>query len=875
MPAGSQTQDRDTPSSHHGRSAPFLEFAILAITALFSPSAARAVDLDEAQNFFRTGRYEECARAATEELGNGARDEGWILLKVQAERMRGKSADAIAAADEGVRHFPWSVLLHWTAHEVYRENGRAGEALGELAAIETLVRRMPQRYGAPANRLVLGRFFLSRGADARKVLDQFYDVARKEEPEFVDVYLATAELALSKQDFALAADTLQKAPKTAAEEPGYHYLLARAFSNDDRARSEKALAEALKINPNHIDSLLLQADHQIDGERYDEAEHTLQKVFAVNAQEPRAWAYRAVLAHLRNDAAGEAKARQSALARWEKNPEIDHIIGRELSSKYRFQEGAAAQRRALAIDPDYLTAKVQLCDDLLRLGDEKEGWKLADEIFTADGYNVVAYNLVNLRDRLAGFRTLEGDGFLLRMDPREADLYGQRVLTLLQRARKTLGEKYGVRFSEPVIVEIFPSRKEFAVRTFGLPGAEGFLGVCFGRVVTINGPASQGEHPSNWEAVVWHEFCHAVTLGKTRNKMPRWLSEGISVYEEEQENRSWGEMLSPQFRAMLLGDELTPLSKLSAAFLAPKSAKHLQFAYFESALAVEFLIKRFGLPALQGILDDLGEGKSMNEILPGRTKMSLDQLDHDFTEFARQRAKSVAPELTWEEPELPVDADSKAVSAWLESHPKSFYGLKRLAVRLGVEQKWTEAKDLLEKLKQLYPEYVGTENAYMLLAALARHNSNTAAERQALEDLVARDGDASPAYLRLMEIDEAAGDWQGVTTNAQRLLAVNPLIPAPYRQLAKASERLGKRDDAISAYRGLAILDDSDPAGVHYHLAKLLRDGGQTAEARREVLKSLEDAPRFREAHQLLLELVQAGKSSSEARKTPLELRAN
>jgi len=835
---------------------------------------AFANELDDAEKLFRTGRYEECARAAIEATRRGGRDERWYALRIETNRVRGKNKEALIAADEALQRFPWSVAIHWLGHQVFRENGREDDALTELAAIETLVRRMPNRYGGAESRLVLGRYLLFRGADAKKVLEQFYDVAKKQEPDLVDVYLATAELALSKQDFALAADTLQKAPKEAAEQPGFHYLLASAFSNDDRARSEKAIAEALKINPNHIDSLLLQADHQIDGERYAEAEKTLQRVFAINSQEPRAWAYRAVLAHLQNNSKGEVEARTSALTRWMKNPEVDHIIGRELSAKYRFTEGAAAQRRALEIDPEFLPAKVQLCDDLLRLGNEEEGWKLADEIFANDGYNVVAYNLITLRDRLAGFRTLQAEGILLRMDPREADLYGQRALALLQRARKTLGEKYGVTFTEPVIVEIFPQRKEFAVRTFGLPGAEGFLGVCFGRVVTVNSPASQGESPSNWEAVVWHEFCHAVTLNKSRNKMPRWLSEGISVYEEEQENRSWAESMNPKFREMLLGKELTPLSKLSAAFLAPKSAVHLQFAYYESGLAVDFLIQRFGLPALKETLDDLGEGKPLNEVLPSRTKTSLDQLDRDFVEFAHKRAASVAFELTWEEPELPVDADSKAITAWLASHPKSFPGLRRLAARLVAEQKWTEAKEVLEKLKRLYPEYVGSENAYMLLANVARRTSDAAAEHQALDDLTARAGDASPAFLRLMELDEAAGNWQGVASNAERLLAVNPLIPAPHRQLAKASEHLGQRSEAIAAYRALAILDDSDPAEVHYHLAKLLREDGKTTEARREVLKSLEEAPRFRDAHQLLLELVDTSKPS-ETTESPKPSRGN
>ena len=54
-----------------------------------------------------------------------------------------------------------------------------------------------------------------------------------------------------------------------------------------------------------------------------------------------------------------------------------------------------------------------------------------------------------------------------------------------------------------------------------------------------------------------------------------------------------------------------------------------------------------------------------------------------------------------------------------------------------------------------------------------------------------RDGDAITAYLRLMELDEAAGDWPGVAKNARRFLAVNPLVPTPHRKLAAAAEQFG------------------------------------------------------------------------------------
>ncbi|MGO9922391.1 MAG: tetratricopeptide repeat protein [Isosphaeraceae bacterium] len=829
---------------------------VFLVVVLFSPAvSAFAADIEEVEKLFRTGRYDEVARLAGAEIETGTWSERYSELKIEAELARGKYAEAKETLEEALRRFRISVSLRLLGREVYRYNGGNADAASQLDAIEQLILRAPERFTSPENRLCVGRFFLLRGADARTVLEQFYDVVTKERPTFVAAFLATARLALDKEDDELAAETLRKAPQEAAQDPGFHYLLARSLSDGDRAGAEKAVAEALKINPRHVDSLLLQADHLIDGERYAEAAQILGQVFDVNPHEPRAWAYQAVLAHLRNDPAMEAKARQSALSRWDSNPEVDSVIGRKLSQKYRFAEGAAYQKKALEFDPDYAAAKVQLCQDLLRLGDEAEGWKLADQIFAKDAYNVVAYNLVTLRDRLSRFRALSADGFIVRMESGEAELYGERVLELLRRSKKAMCEKYGVTLSEPVIVEIFPQHKEFAVRTFGLPGADGLLGVCFGRVITANSPASHGDHPSNWEAVLWHEFCHVVTLVKTRNKMPRWLSEGISVYEEGCQDPAWGTKLNPRFRAMILGSDLTPLSRLSSAFLGAKSPLHLQFAYYESSLAVDFLVRSFGLPALKGVLDDLGAGQTINETLPRRAKTTLEELDRSFAKFARERASSVASELTWEEPDLPDGADSSALAAWLDKHPRSFWGWRRLGMRLVTEEKWQRAQEVLERLKALYPDYVGPENAYMLLATVHRRLSSQSAEHKVLEELAARDGDASAAYLRLIELDLAAKDWQGLAKNAQRLLAVNPLVPSPHRALARAAEELGERELAVAAYRATALLDDTDPAAVHYHLARLLKQSGKRDEACREVLKSLEEAPRFLDAHRLLLEL--------------------
>src|SRR5262249_12027283 len=151
----------------------------------------------------------------------------------------------------------------------------------------------------------------------------------------------------------------------------------------------------------------------------------------------------------------EQAARQTALKYWTNNPHVDHLIGLKLSQKYRFTEGAAHQRHALEFDASYLPAKAQLAQALLRLGNEAEGWRLAEDVQQADGYDVEAYNLTTLHDEMTKFATLTNQHFLVRMSRHEGNLYGARVLDLLDRARSNLCAKYNFELQQnPTVVEV-------------------------------------------------------------------------------------------------------------------------------------------------------------------------------------------------------------------------------------------------------------------------------------------------------------------------------------------------------------------------------------------------------------------------------------
>jgi tetratricopeptide (TPR) repeat protein len=816
---------------------------------------AAGADLSETTQLFRSGKYAECIASSEKAIAENDFSENYRLLKIRAEMELGRYEAALKTLDEGLTRFPYSLQLRWLGREVCQFNRQPERAARLDVEITQMVQQAPWRYSDAVNQIVLGRFYLSQGLDPKKVLDTVYNVVKKRQPTYVETFLASGELALDKNDFALAAEAFQQAIKLDVGEAAAHFGLARAFAPSDSEKVEAEIKAALKWNPQHVPSLLLIAEEHVDAERYDEAEQVLTQVAKVNPHQPRMLAYRAVIAHLKNQAESEKFNRLAALRHWPTNPEVDYLIGKKLSQKYRFAEGEKYQRQALAMDEKYLPAKMQLAQDLLRLGQEEEGWKLADEAFTADGYNVVAHNLITLEENIAKFRTLEEDGFILRMDARETEIYGHRVLALLKRARRELCSKYDVELKQPVIVEMFPRQQDFAIRTFGLPGGAGFLGVCFGTVITANSPASQGASPTCWEATLYHEFCHVVTLNKTNNKMPRWLSEGISVYEERQADKTWGQAMNPKYREMILSDEFVPISKLSGAFLSPKSPLHLQFAYFESSLAVEFLIGKYGIETLKRVLVDLGAGMPINESL-GRYAGSIEALDAEFASYARKQANKLAPDADWSTPELPRRATSEIISAWLTDHPNNYAGLVRFARQLINEGKWEEAKAAIERMRKLYPQDESSSGAVSLLAEVQRELKDDVAERRALEELAALSDDDVEMFGRLVELTVKAGDWPAVKSHAARWLAVNPLAPAPHRAAAAAAEALHDDELETESYRALLLLEPFDPADVHLKLATVLERGGDLVTAKKHALLALEETPRFRAAHERLLAIV-------------------
>ena len=309
-------------------------------------------------------------------------------------------------------------------------------------------------------------------------------------------------------------------------------------AGDDRAA--EVMAQLLALNPNHPRARRLQAERFLDRNQARAALEVLDDMLLIDPNHLEALGLKAAAFFLLDDEAAMREARERALAF---NPSFSgafRIPGRIASRQYRFEEGRAFQERALEIDAGDVEARLLLAYDLLRLGKDADARRELERVFASDPYSVRAYNLLEAADAIDGFVTLSHGIFKLQLPKREAEVMSDGLLSLLDEAASRYQRDYEIDLRVPVVVQVFEDHDVFMVRSVGLPGNAGHLGICFGQLVTMDSPRARPPGTMNWQQVLWHEFVHVITLQKTGNRIPRWLSEGISVYEETQKDASLG-----------------------------------------------------------------------------------------------------------------------------------------------------------------------------------------------------------------------------------------------------------------------------------------------------------------------------------------------
>ena len=335
--------------------------------------------------------------------------------------------------------------------------------------------------------------------------------------------------------------------------------------------------------------------------------------------------------------------------------------------------------------------------------------------------------------------------------------------------------------------------------------------------------------------------------------MPRWLSEGISVYEEKRRRANWGEPPNPLYVHWLRQGEFEPPSRMSRMFLAPKSPQHLQYAYFVASIVVEFWVEQFGHEGLLKLLADLKDGLPITEAIARRTG-SVEGLDQAFEKHAKAFGQSIAPTLEFE----PIPKETPC-QEWLKEHPSSYQAQHAQLDQQMRQKDWTQSLAQAQRLYEAWPNDSSASSALTKLAMIHRQMGNTQSETESLIQLVNLDPHATEPLNRLIAIEQDAGNWDAVASHCKSMLEIQPMKTSVLELLANAGQNLNQPQEVIRSLTALSNLEPVDPADLEYRLAIAYDQTGKNRElALRHCLKALEESPRFGKALELLIRLHEA-----------------
>jgi len=708
-----------------------------------------------------------------------------------------------------------------------------------------------------ADRVMVGRacVYLERYKDASRLFQE----AVKQEPDNWTLYIPWGDLFLEKYNVADARDVYQDAIKRNPRAVPALCGLARCLATENMREALAVAQRAITLNPNSPQARATLAELHLAMNDEKDAAVELEKISNRFPNYLPTLALRAILADRHNDnTAVERLCQQSALIN-PKAPDIYIRLGEDAARRYLFRESVVYFRKALELDPENWSAAAELGTSLSRLGEEKEAKALLERAFERDPYNVLAGNLLSLFDDFAKYDTIRTAHFVIRLHRDDKPIIGATAATLSEAAYKSMAARYNATLPNPILIEIFPKHDEFAVRCFGLPGAQVFLGICFGRLVAMDSPRARQQGDFNWQETLWHEIAHVFHLELTANRIPRWLAEGIAVYEATNARREWDMNMEIVMIRALRNAQLLPLRDLDDGFT--RRPDLVSLAYYQASQIITFIERKYGFNKVLALFPYFRQGRKTDEAISAVFGQSVDEFDQAFQEFLRERFHPSRVKVEWpyaqSDPAKGPPKEIETLQQIAEEEPQNFFANLYCGARLAETGSSSEAENYLKKAKALLPEYVDAKNPYLLLADLYWKQNRRREAAAELEYLTAKNGKSFQEAVRLGEWQLALGDTAAAAAAVERALAIFPYkveLQSQYGRLLIARRQPQK---AVQTFRTVLAMNPIDRADAYCWLAQAYLTWGQKLPAKKHALLALEIAPNFERAQEILLQAVE------------------
>jgi tetratricopeptide (TPR) repeat protein len=851
-------------------------------------SAQTQTDENTGATELKKGNYENAIRLFTAQLTSNPNDTVAETNLLRAYIETGRYADLESSAKKFLLKIPEAGAVRHELGEVFALTGRYTEAATEferaaadrekakvaagdklqsqlrLAEVLELIGQEERAKGiyesfikyytekdpqTPSELTSIARALvhLERFQDANDV----YRVAIENDSENIDAQLGAGELFTDKYNYSDAAQFLDDALQLNPNNARAHLDVALNKRLEGGEELQTSLTRALAINPNYVEAMALKAALALESGNFELATGELDKALKVNARSPEVHALRAAMLYLQDrDIEAEVAA---TLAISPHYGSIFNTLSHYATITRRTEQAAQFARRAITVQPRLWDAHLSLGMSLLRLGQMVPGRAEVEAAFKGDPFNVWAKNTLDLLDTMQDFHETKRGAFIVKASSQESDVLSGYALDLIEEASNKLTSKYHFTPKGPIVVEIFQNHEDFAVRTLGIPGL-GALGVCFGQVIAQDSPSAREVGEFNWGSTLWHEFTHVITLQMTDYRIPRWFSEGLSVYEERRARPGWGDDWNPLFVRSFADGKWFKVAELDAAFQRPRNPQDVPIAYFEASQVCEFIVDHYGFDAILRMLTMYRDKAETADILRQVLKLSESDFDREFSVYVQTKARPLSDALKTEA--NAAASMSKDEVMKLLSTQDSFALRLRAGDLLAADGDYAAASLHYRRAIELFPYFTGQGNAYESLSKILEAKGDVNGAADVIDSMLKVDENNVEAMKTLARLRLSQGDKKR-TLEAMR--ATFYVAPFDYGMHTKAGELSLEQKDygrALAEFQVSLALQPPNIAEANYNVASAFYALGKRPEAKKSILRALEAAPRYEKAQELLLKIV-------------------
>src|SRR5215471_10426148 len=684
--------------------------------------------------------------------------------------------------------------------------------------------------------------------------NDFFIDARQADPTYVPAFVGQGDMFNLKYKYGDAASLFADALKVNPNSVGALLGLAESKEVSSEAEAEAEVQKALAVNPNSARGLAMKARLELSADKIDSAAAALDQALKINPGSIEAMAIKAAAAAYLYDKPAEADAfRARALAVNPRAAKFFDILAHFAIQNRRYFDAVDLERRAVELEPKFWSARTELGIELLRTGNETEGRAELEKAFGGDPFNIWAKNTLDLLDSMRDYRDTSRGPFIIKCAAQDSIAVSGYAAGLLEEAHKKLSERYHFTPQGPIVVEIFPNHEDFAVRSLGLPGL-GALGVCFGKVIAMDSPSAREEGHFNWGSTLWHEFTHVITLQMTDYRIPRWFSEGLSVYEERQARPGWGDDWNPMLLSSFTAGRWHKIADLEGGFQHPHGPEDLTIAYFQASQVCEFIADRFGFDAILRMLALYRDKAQTADILMRVTKLSEADFDRAFRDYIETRARPMQAALKTE--------SNVAASLTKEDVIKMLATEDTFALHLRAGHLFRADNDFqnailhFRRAIELFPYYTGEGNAYDALAEIFEKQGDHKHAAEVMAAHVRYDDNSLPTFKALAALRTRMGDRPGALEALRLSFYDSPFDYAMHSEAGRLSLDERQYARALVEFQVALALDPPNIAEANYNLASAYHLLGKELEAKHAVLRALEAAPSYEKAQELLLKIV-------------------